>query len=69
MGVVKTTSPRGKEGCDSLLLGFSDAKVFKKKVEDTKATTYKNYKIDVIIRMVARNEFNCHCIYSLLRTR
>lgn len=27
MGVVKTTSPRGKEGCDSLLLGFSDAKV------------------------------------------
>jgi cleavage and polyadenylation specificity factor subunit 1 len=27
IGVVKTTSPRGKEGCDSLLLGFSDAKV------------------------------------------
>lgn len=27
MGVVKTSSPRGKEGCDSLLLGFSDAKV------------------------------------------
>jgi cleavage and polyadenylation specificity factor subunit 1 len=28
MGVVKTSSPRGKEGCDSLLLGFSDAKVY-----------------------------------------
>ncbi|KAI8646973.1 CPSF A subunit region-domain-containing protein [Parasitella parasitica] len=27
MGVVKTNSPRGKEGCDSLLLGFSDAKM------------------------------------------
>ncbi|OAD04850.1 hypothetical protein MUCCIDRAFT_139582 [Mucor lusitanicus CBS 277.49] len=27
MGVVKTSSPRGKEGCDSLLLGFSDAKM------------------------------------------
>lgn len=27
MGVVKTSSPRGKEGCDSLLLGFNDAKV------------------------------------------
>jgi cleavage and polyadenylation specificity factor subunit 1 len=31
MGVVKTTSPRGKEGCDSLLLGFSDAKVTSKR--------------------------------------
>lgn len=27
MGVVRTSSPRGKEGCDSLLLGFEDAKV------------------------------------------
>ncbi|KAL9551200.1 hypothetical protein MBANPS3_004376 [Mucor bainieri] len=27
MGVVKTSSPRGKAGCDSLLLGFSDAKM------------------------------------------
>ncbi|KAI9307983.1 CPSF A subunit region-domain-containing protein [Cunninghamella echinulata] len=27
MGVVRTSSPRGKEGCDSLLLGFEDAKM------------------------------------------
>lgn len=27
MGTVRTNSSRGKEGCDSLLLGFSDAKV------------------------------------------
>ncbi|KAI8067717.1 CPSF A subunit region-domain-containing protein [Gilbertella persicaria] len=27
MGVVRTNSSRGKEGCDSLLLGFSDAKM------------------------------------------
>ncbi|KAI8889133.1 hypothetical protein K501DRAFT_239493 [Backusella circina FSU 941] len=27
MGVVRTTSPRGKEGCDSLLVGFNDAKM------------------------------------------
>jgi cleavage and polyadenylation specificity factor subunit 1 len=28
MGTVRTNSPRGREGCDSLLLGFSDAKVY-----------------------------------------
>lgn len=27
MGVVRTSSPRGKQGCDSLLLAFNDAKV------------------------------------------
>ncbi|CAO3589395.1 unnamed protein product [Absidia cylindrospora] len=27
MGAIRTCSPRGKEGCDSLLLGFEDAKV------------------------------------------
>ncbi|KAG0172330.1 Cleavage and polyadenylation specificity factor subunit 1 [Apophysomyces sp. BC1034] len=27
LGVVRTASPRGKEGCDSLLLGFNDAKM------------------------------------------
>ncbi|KAI8973376.1 CPSF A subunit region-domain-containing protein [Mycotypha africana] len=27
MGVVRTHSPRGKDGCDSLLLGFQDAKM------------------------------------------
>ncbi|KAI8084961.1 CPSF A subunit region-domain-containing protein [Halteromyces radiatus] len=27
MGVIRTCSPRGKEGCDSLLLGFEDAKM------------------------------------------
>ncbi|KAI8969822.1 CPSF A subunit region-domain-containing protein [Pilobolus umbonatus] len=27
MGVVKTASARGKEGCDSLLVGFADAKM------------------------------------------
>jgi cleavage and polyadenylation specificity factor subunit 1 len=27
MGVVRTSSERGKEGCHSLLLAFSDAKV------------------------------------------
>ncbi|KAI8072997.1 CPSF A subunit region-domain-containing protein [Gongronella butleri] len=27
MGVIRTTSPRGKQGCDSLLLAFDDAKM------------------------------------------
>ncbi|CDH59136.1 cleavage and polyadenylation specificity factorsubunit 1 [Lichtheimia corymbifera JMRC:FSU:9682] len=27
MGVVRTSSPRGKQGCDSLLLAFNDAKM------------------------------------------
>ncbi|KAI8337525.1 CPSF A subunit region-domain-containing protein [Chlamydoabsidia padenii] len=27
MGVIRTCSPRGKEGCDSLLVGFEDAKM------------------------------------------
>ena len=27
MGIIRTVSPRGKQGCDSLLLAFNDAKV------------------------------------------
>ncbi|KAI9364067.1 CPSF A subunit region-domain-containing protein [Pilaira anomala] len=52
MGVVKTTSPRGKEGCDSLLLGFSDAKM--SLLEWSPAT---NSIVTVSIHYYERDEF------------
>lgn len=68
MGVVKTTSPRGREGCDSLLLGFSDAKVYK--YINIQIHKYRKLCLeiilDVIIRMVTSNKFNCDSINSLL---
>jgi cleavage and polyadenylation specificity factor subunit 1 len=35
MGVVRTSSERGKEGCHSLLLAFSDAKVCLAQTKET----------------------------------
>ncbi|CEP07342.1 hypothetical protein [Parasitella parasitica] len=52
MGVVKTDSPRGKEGCDSLLLGFSDAKM--SLLEWSPAT---NSIVTVSIHYYERDEF------------
>ncbi|KAI8378871.1 CPSF A subunit region-domain-containing protein [Choanephora cucurbitarum] len=52
MGVVKTNSARGKEGCDSLLLGFSDAKM--SLLEWSPAT---NSIVTVSIHYYERDEF------------
>ncbi|KAI9469973.1 MAG: CPSF A subunit region-domain-containing protein [Benjaminiella poitrasii] len=52
MGVVKTNSPRSKEGCDSLLLGFSDAKM--SLLEWSPAT---NSIVTVSIHYYERDEF------------
>ncbi|EIE79461.1 hypothetical protein RO3G_04166 [Rhizopus delemar RA 99-880] len=52
MGTVRTNSPRGREGCDSLLLGFSDAKM--SLLEWSSST---NSIITVSIHYYERDEF------------
>ncbi|KAL4213346.1 CPSF A subunit region-domain-containing protein [Rhizopus microsporus] len=52
MGTVRTNSSRGKEGCDSLLLGFSDAKM--SLLEWSSAT---NSIVTVSIHYYERDEF------------
>ncbi|KAF7726104.1 Cleavage and polyadenylation specificity factor subunit 1 [Apophysomyces ossiformis] len=52
MGVVRTASQRGKEGCDSLLLGFNDAKM--SLLEWSPAT---NSIVTVSIHYYERDEF------------
>ncbi|KAI8343824.1 CPSF A subunit region-domain-containing protein [Blakeslea trispora] len=52
MGVVRTNSARGREGCDSLLLGFSDAKM--SLLEWSPAT---NSIVTVSIHYYERDEF------------
>ncbi|RCI03416.1 Cleavage and polyadenylation specificity factor subunit 1, partial [Rhizopus stolonifer] len=52
LGTVRTNSPRGREGCDSLLLGFSDAKM---SLLEWSSTT--NTIITVSIHYYERDEF------------
>lgn len=52
MDIVRTSSPRGKQGCDSLLLAFSDAKM--SLLEWSPAT---NSIVTVSIHYYEREEF------------